>query len=73
MIKADTVHAMTLLICHTHYTLSHRETPGLIDITLPDKNFLKICYGCFPIEIFKTDGIFTVCTRSAQDVGAVLL
>ena len=44
------MHAMALLI--RHYTLPQRETPGLVDITLPNKNFKKICYGCSPIEIF---------------------
>ena len=79
MIKADTVHAMTLLICHTHYTLAQRVTPGLIDITLPDKNFKKICYVYFPIEKTKqaglmswTDSIFTLYTWPAREVSAVL-
>ena len=37
---ADTVHAMVLLMCHTHYThytLTQPETLGLIDNTLLNK------------------------------------
>ena len=37
-LKADTVHAIVLLMCHTHYTPTQPETPGLIDNTLPNKN-----------------------------------
>ena len=37
-IKADTVHAMVLLLCHTYYTPAQPETPGLIDNTLPNNN-----------------------------------
>ena len=33
-IRADTVHAMVLLMCHTHYTPTQPETPGLIDNTI---------------------------------------
>ena len=29
------MHAIALLMCHTHYTLAQPETLGLIDITLP--------------------------------------
>ena len=36
--KADTVHAIVLLMCHTHYTPTQPETPVLIDNTLPNKN-----------------------------------
>ena len=55
-IKADPVHAMALLMCHTHYTLTQRETPvlmshlpspdiGLIHIfTRLHKNFVIVLY-----------------------------
>ena len=36
--KADTVHAMVLLLCHTHYTLTQPETLGLIENTLLNTN-----------------------------------
>ena len=32
------MHAMVLLMCHTHYTLTQPETLGLIDNTLLNKN-----------------------------------
>ena len=32
------MHAIVLLMCHTHYTPNQPETPGLIDNTLPNKN-----------------------------------
>ena len=32
------MHAIVLLMCHTHYTPTQPETPGLIDNTLPNKN-----------------------------------
>ena len=32
------MHAMVLLMCHTNYTPTQPETPGLIDNTLPNKN-----------------------------------
>ena len=34
------MHAMVLLMCHTHYTLTQSETLGLIDNTLLN-NFFK--------------------------------
>ena len=34
----ETVHAMVLLMCHTHYTVTQPETLGLIDNTLLNKN-----------------------------------
>ena len=51
------MHAMALLMCHTHHTLTQPETPGLIDNTLPNKN-LKINVmdvHCILIEIFYVD------------------
>ena len=35
--KADAVHAMVLLMCHTHYTLTQPETLRLIYNTLLNK------------------------------------
>ena len=32
------MHAMVLLMCHTHYTLTQSETLGLIDYTWLNKN-----------------------------------
>ena len=32
------MHAIVLLMCHTHYTPTQPETPVLIDNTLPNKN-----------------------------------
>ena len=43
---------MAVVMCHTHYTLTQRETSGLIENTLPNKN-LKTCDGCIIIEILK--------------------
>ena len=42
--KADTVHAIALLMCHAHYT--QPKTLGLIDNKLQNKNFKNKFYGC---------------------------
>ena len=48
------MHAIALLMCHTHYTLTQPETLGLIDNTLPNKqlktNVMDV--HCILIEIF---------------------
>ena len=44
---------MVLLMCHTHYTSTQPETPGLIDNTLPNKNLKKnIMDDMILIDIF---------------------
>ena len=37
-----TLHAMILLMCHTHYTLTQPKTLGLIDNTLLNKNLTNV-------------------------------
>ena len=49
--KADTVCAMALYMCHTHYTPAQPETLGLIDNTLLNKENVMDVH-CILIEIF---------------------
>ena len=53
------MHALALLMCHTHYTLIQPETPGLIVITLPNKilkQMLWMYYSHWDIQ-WQTPGL----------------
>ena len=43
---------MVLLMCHTHYTPTQPETPGLIDNALPNKNLKTNVMDNILIDIF---------------------
>ena len=53
------MHAMVLSMCHTHYTPTQPETPGLIDNTLPNKNLKQMLWMTFSL-------IYSMANRQCQ-------
>ena len=47
---------MALLMCHIHYTPTQPEIPGLIDITLPNKNLKTTVTGVFSLKYSMATG-----------------
>ena len=74
------MHAMALLMCHTHYTLTQPETLGLIDDTLPNKNLktssrvytLRHCnaLGC---EYGRRETLVQCCSNAGPPSSKVIL